>query len=413
MFLQSHKREDWSMNNLRFVGLDVHKETIVIAVADEGREAPSVVATIPHDVVQLMKQLRKLVKDKSQLQVCYEAGPTGFGMYRRLNAAGISCRVIAPSLIPQQVSLRVKTDRRDACRLAQFLRSGDLTDVWVPDEKTEALRDLERARDDAKNAERVARHQLAKFLLRNERIYDGGRAWTLAHSLWLKQQKFDDRCKQRVMDDYCKAVEDATERVKRLSEDMALLIQGTPLEPLVLALMSFYGIQLISAVVIAAELGDLRRFKTARQLMAFLGLVPSEHSTGNSIRRGSITRTGNAHVRRILVEAVQHYRHVPLRSKELARRRKGVSPEVILITQQAQRRLSKRMNHLTARNKPWNKMVIALARELSGFIWAVGQVPQLLAPDLAATPTKRSAPKSQKTSRKEKGHTTQTQQQQG
>lgn len=401
------------MNNLRFVGLDVHKETIVIAVADEGREAPAVVATIPHDVVQLMKRLLHLVKDKSQLQVCYEAGPTGFGMCRRLNAAGISCRVIAPSLIPQQASLRIKTDRRDACRLAQFLRSGDLTDVWVPDEKTEALRDLERARDDAKNAERVARHQLAKFLLRNERIYGGGRAWTVVHARWLKKQKFDDPCKQRVMDEYCKAVDDATDRVKRLSDDLAVMIQGTPLEPLVLALMSFYGIQLLSAVVIAAELGDLRRFKTARQLMTFLGLVPSEHSTGKTIRRGSITRTGNAHVRRILVEAVHHYRHASLRSKVVEKRRKGVHPDVILISVKAQRRLAQRRNHLLARNKPWNKMVIALARELAGFIWAVGQVPELLATAAVAVPTKRSAPKPPKKSRKEEGHTTPTQQQQG
>lgn len=401
------------MNNLRFVGLDVHKETIVIAVADEGREPATAIATIPHDVLQLQKRLLKLVKNKSQLRVCYEAGPTGFGLCRRLNEAGISCRVVAPSLIPQQANVRIKTDRRDARRLAQFLRSGDLTGVWVPDEKTEALRDLERARDDAKNAERVARHQLAKFLLRNERVYRGGGAWTAKHTCWLQQQKFDDSCKQRVMDDYCKAVEDATERVKRLSEDMALLIQETPLEPLVRALMTFYGIQLLSAVVIAAELGDLRRFETARQLMAFLGLVPSEYSSGNTIRRGSITRTGNQHVRRILVEAVNHYRHAPLRSRALERRRRGVSPEVIVIAQKAQRRLSRRMNHLLARNKPWNKMVVALARELAGFIWSVGQVPELLAPATVATLTKRSSPKTSKRSRKEKGHTTPTQQQQG
>lgn len=401
------------MSTLRFVGLDVHKETIVIAVADEGQESPTVIATIPHDVVQLMKRLSKLVKDKSQLRVCYEAGPTGFGLSRRLNAAGVSCRVISPSLIPQKANVRIKTDRRDACRLATCLRSGDLTDVWVPDEKTEALRDLERTRDDAKNAERVCRHQLAKFLLRNERVYDGGRAWTGTHACWLKKQKFDDPCKQRVMDDYCKAVEDATERVKRLSDDMALLIQGTPLEPLVLALMSFYGIQLLSAVIIAAELGDLRRFKTARQLMAFLGLVPSEYSTGNTVRRGPITRAGNAHVRRILVEAANHYRHCPLRSKALDKRRQGVSPDVILIAQKAHRRLSRRMTHLLARNKPWNKMVIALARELAGFIWAVGQVPELLAPASVPAPTKRSVPKLTKRSKKEKGHTTPTQQQQG
>lgn len=401
------------MSNLRFVGLDVHKETIVIAVANEGQEAAMVLGTIPHDTVQLMKQLRKLTADKSQLRVCYEAGPTGFGLCRRLNAAGISCQVVAPSLIPQQSSVRVKTDRRDACRLAQFLRSGDLTNVWVPDEKTESLRDLERCRDDAKNAERVARHQLSKFLLRNDRVYDGGRAWTMNHARWLKQQKFDEPCKQQVMNDYYRAVVEATARVKRLSEDLALMIQGMPQEPLVRALMSFYGIQLLSAVIIAAELGDLRRFKTARQLMAFLGLVPSEHSTGKTIRRGSITRTGNVHVRRILVEAVQHYRKAPSHNKAVERRRRGVSAEVLVIARKAERRLYQRKVHLVARNKPWNKMVIALARELAGFIWAVGQASSFLEPTTAGVPVKRAASKPPKKGSKERGHTTQAQQQLG
>ena len=410
---QSQKREDWSMSTLRFVGLDVHKDTIVIAVADEGQESASVITTIPHDVAQLTKQLSKLVQDKSNLRVCYEAGPTGFGMSRRLNAAGISCRVIAPSLIPRQAGNRVKTDRRDACRLAQFLRSGDLTDVWVPDEQTEGLRDLERSRDDAKNAERVARHQLSKFLLRNDCVYREGRCWTVAHSLWLRKQKFDDRCKQQVLEDYRQAVDDATARVKRLSDDIATMIRGMTLEPLVLALMSFYGIQLLSAVIIAAELGDLRRFKTARQLMSFLGLVVSEHSSGNSIRRGSITRTGNVHVRRILVEAVHHYRHLSVRSKAVDARRVGVSPAVVAIAKAAEKRLRQRSAHLDARGKPANKIRIAMARELAGFIWAVGQVPQLLDSAKPASPAKPAKPGTRQKKVKEQGDTTPAQQQQG
>jgi hypothetical protein len=215
------------------------------------------------------------------------------------------------------------------------------------------------------------------------------------------------------MDDYCKAVEEATDRVKRLSEDLASMIRGMPQEPLVRALMSFYGIQLLSAVIIVAELGDLRRFKKARQLMAFLGLVPSEQSSGQTIRRGSITKTGNKHVRRILVEAVNHYRHVPMRSKAVAERRRGISPEVIVIARKAERRLGQRMACFTARKKPWNKMVVALARELAGFIWAVGQVPTLLAPTTATPATQKSSAKLPKKTRKEKGHTTLTQQQQG
>lgn len=367
------------MSTLRFVGLDVHKDTIVIAVAEEGQSDAVPHSTIPHDVPKLIKVLLKLVADKSQLRVCYEAGPTGFGMSRRLNAAGIQCQVIAPALVPQQVGIRVKTDRRDARRLAHFLRSGDLVAVWVPDEKIEALRDLERSRDDAKNMERVTRHQLDKFLLRNERVYREGRSWTQKHSVWLKQQKFDDPCKQCVMDDYRTAVENATERVKRLSTDIALFVQGSALAPLIRAFMAFRGIKTLSAAVIAAEIGDLRRFTSARQFMAFLGLVPSEQSSGKSTKRGSITRTGNAHVRRILIEAVQHYRHRPLLSAALRERQKGISQEVIDISWKAQKRLCKRLTDLIDRNKSRNKVIVALARELAGFIWSIGQIPKLLA----------------------------------
>jgi transposase len=358
------------MSKLRFVGLDVHKETIVIAIADEGQGDAKVLGTFPHDVPKVLKQLTKLVGDVSLLRVCYEAGPTGFGLCRRLNAAGIECQVVAPGLVPQQAGARVKTDRRDASRLAHFLRSGDLTSVWVPDEQTEALRDLERSRDDAKNAERVARHQLDKFLLRNERVYRLGRHWTMRHATWLRQQKFDDPCKQCVMDDYLKAVEDATERVKRLSKEVERFVKGAVVEPLIRSFMAFRGISLIS---------DLRRFERPRQFMAFLGLVPSEHSSGKSIKRGSLTRTGNVHVRRILVEAAHHYRHRATLSAALRRRQEGVSKAVTDIAWTAQQRLTKRLTHLTEQNKPRNKAIAAVARELAGFLWAVGQIPQPLA----------------------------------
>jgi transposase len=394
------------MSNLRFIGLDVHKETIVIAVANEGREAATVLGTIAHDVPKLIKMLAKLA-DKKQLRVCYEAGPTGFGLCRRLKATGIECRVIAPSLVPQQAGLRVKTDRRDALRLAQFLRSGDLTDVWVPDEQTEGLRDLERARDDAKNMERVVRHQLGKFLLRNERVYCQGRPWTIAHSRWLKQQTFDDPCKQRVLEDYRQAVDTATVRVKELSASIALLVKGCSQNSLVQALGAFHGIKVLTAVVIAAEIGDLKRFESASGFMAFVGLVPSEHSSGNTIRRGSITRTGNKHVRRILVEAVHHYRHPPRLTAALRQRQQGISSDVIDIARKAHQRLHLRMKHLTDRKKHPNKVTIALARELAGFIWAVGQLDQLLAPTVAVIPDKT------KKTRRTRGHTTPAQQQQG
>jgi transposase len=359
--------------------LDVHKDTIVIAVAEEGQSEAVVLGTFPHDVAKLIKRLTKLEPEVSRLRVCYEAGPTGFGMCRRLKQAGIDCTVVAPSLVPQQASSRIKTDRRDARRLAHFLRSGDLTAVWVPDEQTEALRDLERSRDDAKNAERVARHQLDKFLLRNERVFRDGRSWTTKHGAWLRQQKFDDPCQQCVMDDYVKAVDDATERVMRLSQEIERFVEQTALAPLVQALKSFRGISTLSAVVIAAEIGDLRRFQTARQFMSFVGLVVSEHSSGKTIQRGPLTRTGNKHVRRILVEAAQHYRHRPTLSVALRQRQAGISAEVTAISWTAQQRLCKRLTYLLEQNKPRNKAIAAVARELAGFVWAVGQVKDLLA----------------------------------
>ncbi len=357
-----------------YVGLDVHKDSITIAVAREGREAAESWKTIPNDSVRLRKALKMLVKDGGVLKVCYEAGPTGFGLYRRLREAGIDCQVVAPSLVPGKPGDRVKTDRRDARRLAHFLRSGDLTAVYVPDEAVEAIRDLERARDDAKGAERVARHQLSKFLLRHERHW-AGTTWTQKHRDWIRTQKFDYPAQQRVLEDYLKTVEDLAERVERLTTQLEELVHQTALAPLVQALQSFRGISLVSAVTIAAETGDLRRFASARQFMAYVGLVPSEDSTGTRRRQGTITRCGNAHLRKILVEASWHYRHGPLMSKELRRRNQGVAPGVQRIAWEAQKRLNKRLYHLLHAGKTVHKAITALARELAGFVWAVGQEP--------------------------------------
>lgn len=367
------------MSNVRYVGLDVHKDSVVMSVAESGTAEPRVLGTLPNDINKIIKQLKKLSPDVSLLRVCYEAGPTGFGLSRRLKKEGIDCIVVAPSLVPQKAGQRIKTDRRDSKKLAHYLRAGDLAQVWVPDEQTEALRDLERTRDDAKNAERTARHQLSKFLLRNDRAYRGGREWTAKHMIWVRQQKFDDACRQCVMDDYVKAVDDATARVKLLMKHIEKFVEGHALQPLVKAMMSFRGIQILSATVIAAEIGDLRRFKTARQFMAFLGLVPSESSSGNSVKRGPLTKTGNDHVRRILIEAVQHYRHRPVLSAALRKRQEGISKEVRDISWRAQQRLCSRLTHFTNSGKPRNKAIVALARELAGFIWSLGQVSQLLA----------------------------------
>jgi transposase len=360
-----------------YVGMDVHKDTIVIAVAREGREAAENWKTIPNEGVRLRKALKMLVKNGEVLKVCYEAGPTGFGLCRQLREASIDCIVVAPSLVPGKPGDRVKTDRRDARRLAHFLRSGDLTEVYVPEEAVEAIRDLERSRDDAKCAERVARHQLSKFLLRHGRHWEYT-TWTLKHRDWIRVQKFAHPAQQRVLEDYLKAVEDLAERVSRLTEALEELVQTTTLAPLVKALQAFRGVSLVSAATIAAEVGDLRRFATPGQFMSYVGLVPSEDSTGKRRRQGAITRCGNGHLRRIIVEAAWHYRHVPVMSKELRRRNQGVAQGVQRIAWEAQKRLNKRLYHLIHKGKSTQKAVIALARELAGFIWAVGQEETLL-----------------------------------
>jgi transposase len=366
------------MGTVRFVGMDVHKESIAIAVADGAGGEPSPVATIANDTARLLKQLLKLGR-KADLRCCYEAGPTGYGLHRDLRAAGIHCVVIAPSLVPVQTGNRVKTDRRDAVKLARFLRSGDLTEVAVPDQATEAIRDLERARDDAKKAERVARHQLSKFLLRHGRIYQGKTAWTLKHLDWMRQQRFEQEAQQRVLTDYLHTVEEASARVERLTRDIAELVESWHLAPLVKSLQALRGVQLVTAVVIAAELGDFGRFATAPQLMAYLGLVPSEHSSGESKQRGRITKAGNSHVRRVLVEAAWSYRFRPNLSAAIRERNQGVEPTIRAIAWKAQERLHRRYARMMGRGKSKQKTVTAVARELAGFVWAIGREQERLA----------------------------------
>lgn len=363
------------MENVRFVGLDVHADSIAIAVAEPGRGEPGQLAVIGNDTALLLKRLRRLGKVKC----CYEAGPTGFGLQRALKSEGIDCVVVAPSLVPTRSGDHVKTDRRDAARLARFLRSGDLTEVYVPDEATEAMRDLERARDDAKKAERVARHQLGKFLLRHGRRYGGKTAWTVKHFQWMKAQQFEHEAQQRVLEDYLRTVEDQGERVERLTRSVLELVETWSLRPLVKALQALRGISVISATVLAAELGDLKRFESAPKLMGYLGLVPSEHSSGEGRRLGRITRAGNGHARRILVEAAWAYRFRARQSRAIALRSEAISPEVRSIAWRAQERLCAKYRKLTARGKNKNKTTAAIARELAGFVWAIARVPTPLA----------------------------------
>jgi transposase len=364
-------------SRVQFVGLDVHKETITLAVATADLPAQNLM-TIPNDLATLLKALNRLGSTR-ELVCCYEAGPTGYGLYRQLNAAGWPCQVIAPSMVPVQTGCRIKTDRRDAAKLAHYLRSGDLTAIHVPDEVTEAIRDLERARDDAKVAERAARHHLAKFLLRQGRIYPGKSAWNPAHLAWIAGQDFQQPAQRHVLADYREAVELAGARVARLTAQMAAASAAWEQAPLVTALQALRGIEMVSAVTMVAEVGDFRRFATPGNLTAFLGLVPSEHSSGGSRRQGRITRTGNTHARRIMVEAAWHYRRQPRMSKAIRARNELVSPAVRQIAWKAQKRLHARLQRLLGRNKPAAQAVIAVARELVGFIWAIAREEVLLA----------------------------------
>lgn len=363
---------------VRYVGLDVHADTIVIAVAEEGRSEAKVLATIPHCWKTLLARLTVLAA-KGKLLICYEAGPTGYVLYRKLRSAGFDVQVIAPSLIPRKSGQGVKTDRRDAAALAHFLRSGDLTQVWVPDEECEALRDLSRAREAAKKSELAARQQLGKFLLRHGRRWELS-TWTKKHLDWIRSQKFEYAAQTRVLADALRAVEDATARVERLEQDLEELAPKVQhLWPIIRALQAVRGIAFVSAVTLISELGDLKRFGSARQLMAYLGLVPSEHSSGLTQRRGSITKSGNSHARRILVEAAHHAPRPTNTSKILRERQLGLAPEVIRIANKAQQRLHRRFMALYQKGKSKPKVVVAVARELAGFLWAIAQQPQLLA----------------------------------
>jgi len=354
----------------RFVGLDVHAETIAIAVADRGRAKPITFGVIPNKWPAVEKALRKLGGSK-RIHCCYEAGPTGYGLYRSLAGAGYSCEVVAPSLVPVQPGKPVKTDRLDALRLARFLRGGELTAIAVPDEETEALRDLVRARADSKKQQKIARQLLSMFLLRYGRSFPGKTNWTQLHYEWIGAQVFEHEAQRRVLADHLQAAHDSTERVKRLSDDIEELVQRSTLKPLVAALKALKGVDTIAAATLLAELGDLRRFPSPKQLMSYVGLTPCEHSSGASQRRGGISKAGNAEARRVLTESAWAYRWPPRLSRRITRRCPEVDPAVRAIAWKAQHRLHGRYCRMLARGKDKKKTIIAIARELTGFIWAV------------------------------------------
>ncbi len=357
----------------KYVGLDVHKDTISVAIAESGRGNPVFYGQIPSTPEALRRLVQSLGGDRSGLRFCYEAGPCGYEVYRQLVSWGYDCMVVAPALIPRKPGDRIKTDRRDALSLARLYRAGELTPVWVPDEEQEAIRDLVRCREDGKQQEQKARQRLQAFLLRHGQVYGGKSKWTQAHFRWLEGCRFSQPAQQIVFEEYIQAIRQASARVAALEEEMGRIWPGWSLGPVVEGLMALRGVSLIVAMTVVAELGDITRFDSPRELMAFLGLVPGEHSSGQRQQRGGITKTGNGHVRRVLVEAAWCYRFAARKTAHLQRRAERTSEEVQAIAWKAQKRLSHRYRHLQNQGKPKQQVCTAVARELAGFIWAIAE----------------------------------------
>jgi len=355
----------------KYVGLDVSKEKIAVAIAEEGREAPRFWGTI-HNAPEAIKKLMNQLGKPGQLKVCYEAGPTGYGLYRQLLSIGIECTVVAPSLIPKKPGERVKTDRRDAIRLAQLFRAGELTSIYVPSEEDEALRDLVRAREDAKEDHLRARHRLTKFLLR----YDinppkGIRKWTAKYRAWLNSLDFKQDTLRTVFREYLHHLDEIEQRINRLEAEIHTQATQSVKAPVIQALQTLRGVAEITATSLVAEIGSFSRFAEAPLLMGYTGLVPSEYSSGETRRQGKITKSGNRHVRRLLIEAAWSYRYKPALKGEIRKRQKGQPAQIQAIAWKAQERLHRKYYRLVGRGKPSGKAIAAIARELAGFVWAV------------------------------------------
>ena len=354
-----------------YVGMDVHKDSIDIAIAHE--KEVRLFGRIGGEAAALDRAIRKLRAVHRDAVFVYEAGPCGFWIYRRLLVQGLRCMVVSPSMTPRRAGDRVKTDRRDALQLARLGRAGELAPIYGPDAHDEAIRDLVRAREDAVNMQRQARQRLQALLLRNEIRYVGKSSWTAAHRRWIAHLKLPDPAQQIAFEEYVAAVEEAGARLERLAGAIAAQLEHWRWRPLVQALQALRGISATHAVRIVAELGDLARFESPRKLMGYLGMIPSEDSSGRRRRQGSITKAGNSSARRALIEAAWAYAHPARVSWVIARRQTGLAKRVTDLAWRAQLRLCARFRKLAARGLNRNKIVVAVARELSGFVWALGQ----------------------------------------
>lgn len=359
------------MSNVFHVGLDVHKDSIEIAFVDENGEARNY-GKIKNDLKALEKLIRRLLSNgPRELKFVYEAGPCGYGIFRHLSGLGFECVVVAPSMIPKRSGCRIKNDRRDALNLCRLFRAGELTPVHVPTPEDEAMRDLVRARDDAKSAEKKAKQRLKAFLLRHELRFNGRAQWSQAHMNWLADLRMEHPAQQIALQEYIDELKESMQRVARLTEQIRLLLPDWNKAPLVEALQALRGVRLVSAAVIVAEIGDFRRFKNAKELMTYLGLVPSEYSTGDQIKRGGITKTGNRFARKALVESAWSYRMPARVSRVLLKRQEGLPQAVRDISWKAQVRLCDRYRRFRAQGKPQQVTVTAIARELAGFVWSI------------------------------------------
>ena len=361
-----------------YVGLDVHKNTIDVAVAtNRSNGTVRSHGKIDSTLDALNKLIKKIQGRDVELRFVYEAGPCGYQIYRHLVSKNISCAVVAPSMIPKRSGDRIKTDRRDAINLVRLFRAGELTSIYVPSVEDEAIRDLVRCRDDMRRLERKVRQRLLSFLLRHGYHYSGKKHWTKGFYNWLATIKFSHRAQQIASQEYIDTANDCGERVKRITQQIQASVEHWSRASFVKAYQALRGVSFIVAVTVVAEIGDMNRFQNPKQLMAYLGLIPSEHSSGKTVRRGSITKTGNGHVRRVLVEAGWSYRMPARKSIILLKRRQGLPKSVCDISWKAQTRLCARYRRLIARGKSRQNAVTAIARELGAFIWAIDKQMQL------------------------------------